>query len=211
MGLSVVSADELTRPVGADGKLSMLDKRLLKMASLRLSPAEMAERMNGIITPAAAAQRVREILSAWDYLSIVEQKALILMDLIELKDILMDRVRQEGGMVEGKNGELVYSFGDPRWASAVTKVLSEMGKLITQEQANVDAERQGVRRAHAMVMVRAIEQTFDRFARDLRAEFPSVPEARMRGVLEEAIPIAVAAIDSSITEDDRISDSEGGF
>lgn len=211
MPVTVVSVDDLNSVVGASGELSMLDKKLLAMASKRLTPSDMSERLNGILDPASCAQRVREILRAWDWLSIVEQRALILMDMIELKDILMDRVRQEGGEVEDRDGNITWSFGDPRWASAVTKLLSEMNKLITQEQTGIDADRQGLRRAHAMVMVRATEQAFDHMARSLRAEYPQVPEARMRLALEESVPIAIASIDSAISDEDRVDDGEGGF
>jgi hypothetical protein len=211
MGVQVITADQLNAAVGASGKLSMLDKKILKAASKRMTPTQISEHLDGIISPAAAAQRAREILSAWDWLSINEQRALILMDMIELKEILFDRVRQEGGLVETRDGEMTFTLGDPRWSANLMKLLGQMNDLITKETANVDSERQSIRHAHGMVMVRAIEMTFDSLARDLRAEFPQVPEERMRLAIESALPLAIATVDAAISEDDEGINHEAGF
>lgn len=212
MGVAVVSSEDLGTVVGAGGSLSMLDKKLLRYASSRMTPEQMSEALEGILSPAAAAQRVREILRSWDWLAIVEQKALILMDMIELKDILMSRVKAEGGFIEDeKTGQQAYSFGDPRWASALQKTLDSMNKLVSTQQASLDAERQGLRKAHAMVMVRALEMGFDKLSRELRREYPQVNEQRMRDVLEDVLPLAIATVDAAVSEEDQIEDSAGGF
>lgn len=209
MGVTVVSAEELNEVVGAGGVLSMLDKKLLKYASQRLTPIEMADRLDNIISPPQAAQRVREILRSWDWLSITDQKALVMMDLVELKEILLNRVRGEGGIVEDGDGGRIYSYGDPRWAAALTKVLTQMEKMIVNTQADLDAERGGIRRAHAMVFVRAVEMAFDRLSRQLREEFPQVPESRMRHAIEDAVPLAIASIDAAVSEEDRDEETRG--
>lgn len=210
MGVAIVSAEALGQAVGADGTLSLLDKKLLKWASQGLTPLEISERLDGILSPAQSAQRVREILRASDWLSVVERRALVLQDMIEVKEILMARIRAEGGMVEGSDGTLVHSFGDPRWSSNVIKLLGEMNKLISSEQQNIDLERQGLRRAHAMVMVRATEMAFDMLSREIRKSYPQVEPKAMRLMLEEAVPIAITAIDEAILDEDRLDD-EGGF
>jgi hypothetical protein len=93
---------------------------------------------------------VREILRSHDYLSQVERRALVLLDMIELKEILLDHVRTEGGEVTNeRTGETYYSFGDPRWAGALVKLLSEMNKLISADKGDIDAARMKIRRKHA--------------------------------------------------------------
>lgn len=203
-----ISADELDRAVGAFGKLSVLDKKLLKWAAERRTPEWMSQKLDGVLSPATCAQRTREILKSQDWLSQVEQRALILQDMIELKNILMGRIRSEGGLVtDEETGRVAYSFGDPRWAANLTKLLGEMNKLIINEQGQVDAERAALRRSHAMVMVKAVELAFKNLALSVREKYPEVDEMVLRGFLEDAIPNAVSAIEMAVDVDER----EDGF
>lgn len=203
-----ISADELDAAVGAFGRLSVLDKKLLKWAAERRSPEWMSAKLDGVLSPAAAAQRTREILKSQDWLSQVEQRALILQDMIELKNILMGRIRKEGGLVtDEETGQVAYSFGDPRWAANLTKLLGEMNKLIINEQSQVDVERQSLRRAHAQVMVRAVELAFKTLVLRVREKYPEVDEMVLRTFLEDALPNAVSAIEMSVAVEER----EDGF
>lgn len=213
MAAMTITADELDRAVGQLGELSLLDKRLLKMASQGYTPEGMSDALRGVLTPAKAAQRVREILKSYDWLSIVERRALILMDMIELKEILLDRVRREGGVVEDRDGRVAYSFGDPRWAANLAKVLSEMNKLISDESGRVEADRAAIRREHAQIMVRAIEQGFMHLLRLLQASYPEIDEQHARYALEDSLPIAITTVDGAVDEEDRLMDEDeaGGF
>jgi hypothetical protein len=156
---------------------------------------------------------VREILRSWDWMSINEQQALILMDFIELKEILLDRVRREGGIVEGEDGRVAYSFGDPRWATTLNNTLKEMNKLISGMQATVESDRAVLRAEHAGHMVRALEKFADIFAAGVRASYPEIEPQELRLQIEEALPAAIAIIDAATDPEDReaAEDYEGGF
>src|SRR5205823_5743116 len=110
----VVPTADLVKAVGEDDGLTATDKRLLQYARQNLSPNEMSEQFQGLLSPSRCIARVREILRSHDYLSQVERRALVLLDMIELKEILLDHVRTEGGEVTNeRTGETYYSFGDP--------------------------------------------------------------------------------------------------
>lgn len=210
MGATTVSADELSRVVGAGGSLSMLDRKLLKYASKRWTLEVMSQRLGGMLTPAQCGQRVREILRSWDWLAINEQQALILMDFIELKEILLDRVRREGGVVQDESGRVAYSFGDPRWATTLNNTLKEMNKLISGMQTTVEADRAVLRAEHARPMIQAVEKFSDIFARGLKESYPEIDAKVMRATIEEALPQAIAIIDGA-TDPEEFGDDEGGF
>lgn len=193
---AVYSADDIGQAVGYQGKLSYLDSTLLRCASNRLTLQQISEEVGGVLTPAQCGQRVREILKSHDWMSDLDQRGLLLMDFIELKNILFDRVRSEGGTVRNEDGSIYYSFGDPRWAAALTKVLEQLSKLLGREQPKLDAERQMLRRAHAKVMIEAVELAFRKLVLDIRDSYPEVDEMVLRGFLETALPSAIQAIEA---------------
>lgn len=193
---AVYSADDIGQAVGYQGKLSYLDSTLLRCASNRMTLQQISEEIGGVLTPAQCGQRVREILKSYDWMSDLDQRGLILMDFIELKNILFDRVRSEGGTVRNEDGSIYYSFGDPRWAAALTKVLEQLSKLVSREQPKLDAERQMLRRAHAKVMIEAVELAFRKLTLDIRESYPEVDEMVLRGFLETALPSAIQAIEA---------------
>lgn len=193
---AVISADDLGQAVGYEGKLSYLDGQLLKCASKRMTLQQISDELGGVLTPAQCGQRVREIYKSYDWMGDLEQRGMILMDFIELKNILFDRVRSEGGTVRNDDGTIYYSFGDPRWAAALTKVLEQLSKLVSREQPKLDAERTLLRRAHAKVMVDAVEVAFRKLMLDIRESYPEVDELELRSFLETALPAAIQAIEA---------------
>jgi hypothetical protein len=201
--MTVVPTADLAKVVGAEGELSATDKRLLQYARQNLSPDEMAEKFGGLLTPARCVQRVREILRSHDYLSQVERRALILLDMIELKEILLDHVRNEGGEVTNPNtGETYYSFGDPRWAGNLVKLLAEMNKLISADRGDIDAARIKIRRRHAEIFMRALDLTFRMLVRKMEAMGLGGSEEVMLELLEECLPAALAAIEQDVDDDE---------
>lgn len=199
----VATIGDLTRAVGADGELSATDKKLLTFAKQNLSPTEMAEQLGFGFTPERCVQRVREILRSHDYLSQVERRALILLDMIELKEILLDHVRNEGGeIVNRQTGETYYSFGDPRWSGNLVKLLSEMNKLIASDKQDIDAARIKLRRRHASIMLQAIDLCFRLFIRKLPTIGVDVEESALLEILEQVLPTAIAAVEQNVEDDE---------
>lgn len=194
MTLELEVRKDLSAPVGADDGLSVTDKALLAFARRNLSPEEISEEFGGLLTPAQAAQRTREILRSHDWLSQVERRALLLLDMVELKDILMARIRSEGGFVNGKKGS-AFVNGDPRWSATLVNLLKEMTRMLEGEQGAIDTARAKLRAQHASLMLRAIEAAFRIMARDLMAAHPDIRDDEMAGLLERSLPAAIALVE----------------
>ena len=73
---------DISKPVGYADGLSVTDKRLLALARRNMSPDEISEELGGLISPARAAQRIREILRSHDWLSQEEQQGLLMLDML---------------------------------------------------------------------------------------------------------------------------------
>jgi hypothetical protein len=200
--LTAVRARDLSKTVGEEGELSATDKRLLVMAKQNLTPDEMAEQMGFGFTPVRCVQRIREILRSHDYLDQTEKRALILLDMTELKEILMDHVRSEGGEITNeRTGETYYSFGDPRWAANLVKLLTEMNKLIASNKGEIDVARVKLRRRHASIMLTAIDLTFRLFTRKLKERGVEIDEGVMLELLEEVLPAAIASVEQNVEDE----------
>lgn len=203
MTTTVVNVSDLAKVVGADGELSGTDRKLLAFAKKNYTPEEMAEELGFGFTPARCLSRVREILRSHDYLDQVERRGLILLDMIDLKEILMDHVRNEGGDVTNeRTGETYYSFGDPRWAATLVKLLAEMNKLISADKSQLDVARAKLRRKHAALMMQAIDLTFRLFTRKLVAAGATLDEGVMLEILEEVLPAAIALVEQQVEDDE---------
>lgn len=195
---ALVVQDDLSKPVGAADGLSVTDRRLLALARRNLSPEEISEELGGLISPARAAQRIREILRSHDWLSIEEQQGLLLLDMIELKEILLEHVREEGGLIEDpRSGGTYYSFGDPRWSANLIRLLGEMSKMILAARTDVESIKTTLRRKHAAVMTQAIQVTFAIVARGVTSRTRDLDERDMIELLEEALPKAVAIVEAN--------------
>lgn len=187
----------LTQGVGADGELSGLDKRLLEMAAEGMSANEMSAQLG--IAPARAAQRVREILREKDFLSILEQEAIAIMELNRLKSFLWEVVERSGPHMEtDEDGRDIVVLGDPRWAATLNKTIDSISRIVNGRRASNDLDRAKIRNSTAQLMYSAIELTFNNLLFQLRAEYPEVDELKIRNMVEDALPRAVAEIEARI-------------
>lgn len=200
---ALVVQNDLSRPVGAADGLSVTDKRLLALARRSMSPDEISEELGGLISPARAAQRVKEILRSHDWLSQEEQQGLLLLDMLELRDILMDHVRNEGGLIEDpRGGGTYYSFGDPRWSGNLIRLLGEMSKMIVAAKADTETIKVTLRRKHAAVMTQAIDVAFRMVARGVLERTHELDEQQMLDLLETALPRAIAVVEAHTDPED---------
>lgn len=175
---------ELAKPVGADGELSGLDRRLLEMAAAKRSPEEMGEELS--MPPARAAQRVREILSSRDWLSRAEEEALLIQEMTDLKESLKRLVERFD------DAEYLHGL-DPRYIAMLSKVMGDLMKAVEQRRKAAQSERISIRSAHAKLVVVAIERAFTHVSRELRMQY-AVDEVVLRDLMEEALPKAIASL-----------------
>lgn len=195
------TAIELYRKVGEGGQLSGLDSRLLALvaeAGGRISGEELSEKLGGSISPARCLQRVREILKSQDILSITEQKSLLLLDVIRLRDILFDRVEGTETRIT-KHGDLVDVESSPAWANALVRLLREWRTTIDSMRSDIDGDQLLIREAHAKIMLDAIETVFLAFITRLDRHFQNYKEpptrSQMEEMLEDALPLGFQALE----------------
>lgn len=192
---------DLRTRVGEGGSLSALDKRLLKYAAERKSPDEMSDLLGGGLTPARCGQRVKEILASKDWLSIVEQQAVLMHEMVELKSILFEAVKSEGSFVELQNGREVFRDPDPRWSANLIRLFKEFRSFIADMEARVEGQAVTLREAHATILRMAIEVIFERFVLELEKEYGDIIDRRrMMEMMEEVIPQGLETIESKVAE-----------
>lgn len=193
---------DLTASIGEAG-LSGLDRKLLKLAAKRKTGEEMGEALN--IPPARAMQRVREILRTRNWLTVLEQKALLNEEMHELKNILFERVRKEGGTYENKHGQEYWTFGDPRWSANLIKVLKELNGYLTASELQHEEEERFVDKEQARAMGEVLESAFKSFTKRLREDHPEIAEIYLRDLMEDSLNVAFVKLDemSADPEDDE--------
>lgn len=180
-----VSHTELTKAVGIDGELSGLDARLLQMAAARRSPEEMGDETG--MAPARAAQRVREILASRDWLSNMEQEILLMQEMFELKNQIQDIVQRYA------KADYLHAM-DPRWATTLQKLLTDLVKIVDNRSQRVSEARVTIRKAHATLITQAIEEAFNIALHELRERGVVIDESVYRDALEQALPRAFQKI-----------------
>lgn len=200
MGTDIVLSD-LNRRVGEDDRLSGLDKQLLDMANKRFTGEQMEAELGGRVSAARCIQRVREILKSQNYLDTVERQSLLLLDLVELKDILFQRVRDEGGITTDRHGNDYWTLGDPRWSANLIRLLKEFRAMIETSAGEIEKNANTIRSAHRDIMYNAMELTFERFVFDLEKQF-DIPKSVLMEMFEKAIPVGFAALNERVAADD---------
>lgn len=193
---------ELYRAPGEGGELSGLDARLLEIvaeAGGRISGEEMAKKLNvSTMTPARCLQRAKEILQSQDLFSLTEQKALILLDVIRLRDILFERVEGTDTKLD-RDGRVVDLTAAPAWSSALIRLLREWRSIIDSMKVEIDSDQLQIRQAHADIMMEAITLIFENFLRaldkfvEVNGRAPSRLEAN--DIMEESLPIGFNVIE----------------
>ena len=189
-------------------RLSILDDRLLDMASRRYSFEKMYEELGSPegTSPAALGTRVRTLLAAFT-LDAVEQKALLLRDLVRLRDIIFEQLEGDGLHVN-QDGEIVGKELAPAWASAMVRLLKEWRSTIESMQDDLAGDRASIREAHAQIMFEALSVMFDRFVLRLEQaaadEFSGITFSGSRpalmNLLGEVMPMGFEFLQGNVDE-----------
>jgi len=167
--------------------IGAVDKILLRGASSGKSPEELSALTGGVIKPAKAAQRVRDILSSRDWLSILEKKQLLVDDMMALKDVLYEKAvtYEEGGAA----GDLI-------------KVLTTMQRMLSEEKVDLTEAMTQIRKAHAQMMIAAIRIALERSMLELEKRYPDVPGSELVEIFQLALPEAVAEVESRVKDEE---------
>ncbi|MDF2915915.1 MAG: hypothetical protein K0S70_132 [Microbacterium sp.] len=191
--------------------LSIYDDRLLDMASKRMSFEQMYDDLGcpDGTSPAAIGTRVRTLLAAYT-LDAVEQKSLLLRDLVRLRDIIFDELESDGIHV-GADGEITAKELSPAWASAMVRLLKEWRSTIESMQDDLADSRQSIREAHAHIMLQAITIMFERFVARLEEanadEFSGITftgtRPAMMALLGEVMPLGFQHLQENVDEREK--------
>lgn len=193
----------LYSPVGSGGELSGLDARLLQIVAEhggRISGEELSKRL-GIesMTPARCTQRVREILKSQDTLSQVEQKALILLDFIKVRDMLFERIEGTETRIT-KHGDTIEVESSPGLFNSMIRLLKEWRVLIESMRNDVDTETVKIREAHAKIMMDAISVMFKQLFIRLSEHGFEIPTALSMELMEEAMGLGFQELEKKTSQ-----------
>jgi hypothetical protein len=173
--------------------LGPVDSKLLVGASKNLSPEQLSAEVKGVVSPAVAAQRVRDILKSKDWLSFAEKKKLILEDAYFLLGTLRSQMQ---------------GYVDEKQAAAFLKTIKQVADLLDHANAGNEKTLMQVREIHARVMGMAIKVAFERALLELQRRYPEIPEDEIYEVLEASLPLAMTELDEVVELDKKKYESE---
>ena len=160
--------------------LGPIDKILLQEAAQRKSLEEISAAVQGVLSPAECGHRINQILESRDWLSVLDQKRLILEDAA----MMLDKLRKQ--------------MNDSEWvtkddANTFRVALKDMLEMIDNVTAKDDAQMMRITETHARVMAQAIRLGYERALFELQKEV-NIDEQRAYEALEAAIPITFEAL-----------------
>jgi hypothetical protein len=163
--------------------LSPFDRIMLKGAAAGKSPSEISELTNSVISPAACAARILEILEARDWLSQAQQRMLLTDELMELKDHLKERALE---------------FRDKDSIKPLISMFTLIDKRLADNKFDLQAAMEQISRAHAQLMLSAIGLALERSFLELEKLYPDVQKSVLLAVFHEAMPDVVREIESHV-------------
>lgn len=151
-------------------ELGPRDMALLAETAKGKSPQEVGDYLG--LPAAQVVLRVKSLLQDRDVYTEIEQRQLFLMDLVSIKNKLMDQMK---------------SYADKDNATTALKTIKLMDEILDKQGKISDEQLMKVTTAHANAMVRLISAAFER-ARDLlAAEYPEVDIKQIEATFNEAL------------------------
>lgn len=152
------------------GELSLLDETLLGLAASGKSGEEM-ERKTGI--PAAQAlAHVKGLLARRDVWSEVEQRQLLLFELMDLKESLSDAALR---------------LRDPDSARLLLKTLELIGRRLDSQRVELDVEVLRLSEFQQGVLLRAMDAALGFAKGELRERYPEVSVDELDELVAEGL------------------------
>lgn len=152
--------------------LGPIDKKLVRLAAQKKSLVEISKEIGGVLTPAECGARINDILDSRDWLSVLNQKRLILDDAAWLANKLHSQI-----------DKMEYVNKDD--AAVYIRSLKELLGMINDITMQDEATMMRIAEVHARIIAGAIRVGFE----DVLARL-DVPEQDAYIVLEEAMPAA---------------------
>ncbi len=165
--------------------LGPIDRILLAGAASKRSGNELSAMTNGVLSPAACQQRVIEILDSRSWLTVAQEKMLLVDQMHQLKDSLMERAVQ---------------FKSVEAAKPLIAILTLLDKTLATEKIDLAKAMAEINRAHSQIMLAGISVTLDRAFMELEKRYPQFEEAELLEVFNLSMPAAVHEIEARVVE-----------
>lgn len=162
-----------------------VDRILLRGAAAGKSPPEISAMTNGVLSPAKAAQRVKDILAGRDWLTEMEQRQLLWDDLAAVKDMLYEKA------VEFKN---------VRASEVLIKLLGTLNDTLAANKLDINKAMTQINEAHARLMLSAINLALERSLLELERRHPEVPQGELVQIMHTSFPDAVREIEARVVQ-----------
>lgn len=176
---------------GKSGEIAKFDRKILTLAADGKSPEEISAELNGVETPEQIALRIKTLLAGRaNWLSIQEQKALVIIDLQETKDYIKAAI-EAAGAEEGIKG-----------LASLVNAVKEVGLRLDEMQRSSDEVVSGIRRDQAVEWVKALMLVYDAVVDRLKDMYPEVDTIILQEMVAEEIPGAVARIEDLVIDKD---------
>jgi len=165
--------------------LSKIDQKLLLAAvSDKRSAKELSEAVGRLYSPEEALLRLKELLDASNPLSEAEERRLLILDARRVMGVLNEFV--EAGDIT--------AIGEYR------RFLELVAGRLDKASINIDMVSTKLTSAYAMVMVGALEKTFEMLPAAFVQRGIEMSLEDLNGVFAEVMPATVLAIESSVEE-----------
>lgn len=158
--------------------LSLLDRRLLDLASNGYTPDEISQEV--FIPPEQAVGRIKELLASHDIYDEVETRRLAVHSLQKLK-----------GQVEA-----AMDPANPKAVEALTKTVLAIDRLQSKTAAISDSELERLAQLQAIQIVQLIELAYGRARQLLADEYPEVDLGRIDDVFHSSVQEVVPQIEA---------------
>jgi hypothetical protein len=155
--------------------LGPIDKALLQGAAQRKSLEEISALVGGVLSPAECGYRINQILESRDWLSVLDQKRLILEDAA----MMLDKLRKQMDQTEWVTKDDANTF---------RQALKDMLEMIDNVTAKDEAQMMRITEAHARVMAQAIRLGYERTLFELQKRF-DIDEQTAYEALERSVPV----------------------
>jgi hypothetical protein len=146
-------------------EMTKMDDKLLELAADGKSGREMADATG--MEPAKALIRVREILRDRDWATELEQRQLLMDDLLALKRRVQDQQKD-------------MDFLSDKQITALAKVIESADVLLEKLGRSNEDIIGKVTMAQSVAMLRLLDSAFERARKMLADEFPALPMGRLK-------------------------------
>ena len=160
-----------------------VDQQLIRAAaSDKRSPRELSNAVGKQLSPERARMRLEELLDDSDYLTYIQERRLLILNLRELLDTTSKHA------LKGNDSDARRMYLD---------TLKAIADRLDKTQINVDDVSTKLSSAFAQVMAEAIGNAFDAIPKALQTRGMVLDMEELEGVFESVLPLAIERVEAN--------------